>query len=524
MIISTTLCDFCRPEPIRSGLLVFLATFLLNDVSAQLPSSIVPEVLGNPPDLVRQAARTHDTDANSVTRLFCSGGYHDLFRKKVTETHGSKSLLDRTALYSATGDAGIALDRPGWGASARLRTGKMDGSWQEHDNDYDISGKVSLSTIKSAGWVENRFCRLLLGLGYDPGLSFDHKDMNSGSFIDKSKSLLQDRRLSHFVSGTAYYRNSYLVLFETKHPLVEGWTRIENKSNLAAIEIPLASGNRESGFELGVDFGDNKLGFRYTANAISSDSSFSGRSLLPASLAGNGYRRGIFADLPFLPFKPKGECNLYRYSLNMRGYDYTDTSRYMYLDGNDLVFAQGQLSVKTPWNIDAGFFGEYGSLNSNKIGRLDPYVFSSFAIFDPTKYRIDTIWAEFQAAGFFLDRGFRPFSRDSMRTSLSMAYVTFEGSLRTRDIVFISGFIPDLVNPRFFDLSLFEMILLTPGISYTFKGKTISWEIGLKQLIPIELSHRGKSSGNPSPDAIKQTLWGGTTVKTGIEYYLRKNH
>jgi hypothetical protein len=96
--------------------------------------------------------------------------------------------------------------------------------------------------------------------------------------------------------------------------------------------------------------------------------------------------------------------------------------------------------------------------------------------------------------------------------------------LRTRDIVFVAGFIPDLVNPRSMDISLYEMVMFTSKINYTLKCKSLRWNIGIRQLVPVELSPERNKETNTSPAALKQTIWGGTTLKTGIEYFLRKSH
>jgi hypothetical protein len=214
---------------------------------------------------------------------------------------------------------------------------------------------------------------------------------------------------------------------------------------------------------------------------------------------------------------PAAEINCLSLPVKIRGYDYSDTVPFGWLDSNRVLFVKGQVSASIPWNVRAGLFGEYCKGGSKIFGRFDPYLFSPFSIFDPVKYRIDTIDIKYSAAGVFLERSFGVFRRDSIGAVLGMSYICSSGSMDTREYDFTYLF-PRLINPQTLTLLDDELLLLVPEVRYTFLLRRFSCTVALRQLIPISLKRGGGQGGASAGPPVSRSVRGGTTVRVEAEY------
>ena len=307
-----------------------------------------------------------------------------------------------------------------------------------------------------------------------------------------------------------------LTLYETKHPLVNACARIERVSNRAFVEIPLAAVTEEAGAKAEISAGRNNSAFTCAYRAMSSDTSITGENILPAGLSGQGLRSGFRLSLGGVPFAPAAEINCLSLRLKIRGYDYEAIDPYCYLDSSTMLFMNGCITADAPWKLRAGLFGEYLTGTSKNFGRFDPYLFSGFTIFDPVKYRIDTVAMSYHAVGFFLERSFGVFRRDSTGATLTASYIRSSGFINTREYDF-TYFFPRLINPQTYGLADEKLVLLAPEVRYTFLLRRFSCTAALRQLVPISLKGGG-GGGQAGATATSQSIRGGTAVRVDAAY------
>jgi len=506
-------CCF-KPEYRYSGFFVFLLIVMLSGTAGQQPSELVTGLLWEAPDLLSRCTAPLDTAAPS-TSVFISGSYDDLYRSVITGKNGSGTVLDKTELYSPRGKAGIITEQKSWGGGAWVRAGMVEAHRSGQDRDYSVDAAVPLSNLSLAGWTRKGRVRLLIGLGYDAGLPLDYRGFSNSSLIDSIGNVFKDPRFTRLFAGTLVLPNMSLTLYETKHPLVNASARVERTSNHAFVEIPLAAVTHEAGARAMVSAGRNNSAFTGAYMAIASDTAITGENILPAGLSGKGLRSGFCLSLGEVPFAPAAEINCWSQRVKARGYDYSDSAPYCWLDSNKVLFVNGQVSADAPWKLRVGLFGEYLAGASKNFGRFDPYVFSGFTFFDPVKYRIDTIDISYRAAGLFLERSFGVFRRDSAGVTIVMSYVRSSGFANTREYDFVLW---TLVNPETHTLLDEEMILFSPEVRYTFLLRNFSCTATLRQLVPVSLKGGGGQGGVSDETSVSRSVRGGTAVRLDAAY------
>jgi hypothetical protein len=508
--------QFGKPEFLFSGFFVFLAITAFAGMAGQPPSALVSELLQDMSDQAAPVPERQDT-AVSSTRVFISGVYHDLYRRVVTERGGSGAVLDKIEACSPQAGAGVIMERKYWGASACLRTGMVEAHWSGRDRDYPVDAAAPLKNLSVAGWAANRQGRIFAGFGYDAGLPLDYRGFSNEALFDTKGTVFQDPRFAHLVGGTLFARNLSLTLYETKRPLLNASARVERQSNRAFVEIPLSAVLQEVGAKAEISARRNHSAFTCAYRAISSDTAIAGEHILPAGLSGSGLRSGFRLSLGSVRFAPAAEINSWSLRLKARGYDYSDSVPYCWLDSNSVLFVNGQVSADAPWKLRAGLFGECLAGTTRLFGRFDPYVFSQFTFFDPVKYRLDTVDLRYRAVGFFLERCFGAFRRDSAGATISVSYVHSSGFMNTREYDFTFIF-PRLINPQTHAFLDEEQLLFAPEVRYALLLRNFSYTVTLRQLIPVSLNGGGGEGGVPDETSVSQSVRGGTTIRVMAEY------
>lgn len=520
-----------KPGFFSSGFFFLLLMVTLAGRADLRPSEMLTGLLWDSPDLLTRC--TAPSGAMPSTKVFISGAYNDLYRSLVTEKSGSREELDKKEAYSLQGNTGLIVERKSWGASASVRTGMIEAHLLGRDRKYAVDARVPLNNLTVTGWAAvdgkaffkgvsrpdwagNLRARLVVGLGYDAGLPLDYRGFSNSSLIDSIETVLHDPRFAHYIGGTLSAWNISLTVYETKHPFINASARVERQSNHAFVEIPLAAVTREAGAKAEISAGRNHSVLTGALVNMSSDTAISGENILPAGCAGKGRRYGFSVSLGDVRFAPAAEINLMAHRLKIRGYDYSDTAAYSWLDSNAMLFVNGQASADVPWKLRAGLFGEYLAGTNKKFGRFDPYIVSSFTIFDPKKYRIDTVDIRYHAVGFFLERSFGVFRRDSAGAAIAMSYIRTRGFLNTREYDFTNIF-PKLINPQTYGLVDEELLLFAPEVRYTFLLQRFSCTAALRQLLPVSLKKGGGGGQGPAP-ATTRSVRGGTTIRVNAEY------
>jgi hypothetical protein len=504
-----------KPEQFFSGFFITVLLFL-SPARGQPPSELLEELLGG-----RDISCPGSADSATVPmRVIVTSAYHDLYFKQISDTGAAGRVKEKTALRRPSLHAELFLDRATWGVTVQGQAGTIRSQRHSSADNYDYSIDAPFNAMAGGGWLKTGRLRLSGMLGYDKGLSTVYSIDGSEYATDKLRAIPADPRFMHALTATCSMTSLHVGLYEKKQPLLSALGRIENTSSHNAIELPVAAADQEYGafstFRMGQDSCGMAMGYAQT----SSDTGPALNSALPVKIAGSGWHCRIAAAATSIPLSP-WLCIAWRSrEMQLRGYDGNAPEPYCYLDSNRLIHTCFKTGFGLPWKLECGVFTESAMCHSVLHGRFDPYPFSAFTIFDPVKFRLDTLGIRYRSAGGTIGRAFSASTRDRITTRLTVAWVELEGSLATREYNF-SFVIPRLINQRSWSIAHERRLLITPEALYSFRWNGLTCTGLLRQIIPLDIeSFGGRGAANSGASAENRSVHGGTTVRVTVEYRL----
>jgi hypothetical protein len=503
-----------RPGSMLSGL--FLSCILLRSAPCAMPvSEFLHELQGVPKERQKTYSDAPDT---TVWRLSVSAAYHDLYRSRITDTTAAHSLIEQTAISVPRMQATLSYDRPAWGCSAYGYATGTTMEWVDNRGGYSVAASSLFQQIGASGWIRIRKMVFTGTIGYDNGPDTRSTWKNHTSLSGKILSALND---PHIVNTLALHLVSLpfvVSLYEKRSCFQNISGGITKQSNRSRIDLPLCAASQEFGVRTALRLHEDTCGLHAAWITTESAAGAGNGTDLPSKITANGFYGHAGCIGSTLPLSPWLSFSSWIHGFGICGFDVNGTDTYFALDSNGYYGTLFKAGIHLPLKVIFGAFRERFSLHSDLHGQFDPYPFSAYSIFDPVKYRLDTLAVACRAHGIVVEREFILPRKNRLHVSLWTSYIRLYGTMQTREWDF-SFLIPRLINPRETSLADEKRLLLIPQLHYTIGWHRMVFAGSLRQIIPIDLHDIAKDGGRKdAPAATKRTMRGGITAGVTVDY------
>jgi hypothetical protein len=459
--------------------------------------------------------RPDDTAARESYELRYA--YNNFFHAREVDAKASRNVLsDRTADADCFSGS-MTIKRAHWAVMPSWEYTSGDVRSVTAGDPFRYTGTLFLEKTRLAGWAGYKNVMVVAGIGFN---FFDTSDNRYRNRIEILPSRLEtfgpnvfryDYLFAIGGSRKTYFASAYIK--KTSLPAAHG--RIQNAASGAAADFWLAAQRKTYGcyaaaqrpfFTATIDAGYSE---------IFSDTGLLTDAALPVTVSARALHGALRVRFPLVALRPELTLTAASAHPRLRAFDQPGGPYFFRADSNAAYAASGELSGSVPGGITTGLCAEYFSFGNIISGLLDPYLFSNMSVFDPKKYKIDSLRARYWSYGAFVARKQKLFPWWELDAALTAVRASARSCIRTRTYDF-TYIIPVLTDPRKIVLIDEDYLLFVLAISTSVRYHGVTFGVNAQQAIPIGLK-KGRGGAGPGPGAAtKKSVGGGTRIEVRV--------